>query len=106
MGKAVELLYFEGCPTYKTTLKDLEEMVKQEALDARIVLIRIESEEDAKKLRFLGSPTVRVDGVDVDQTARESSDFGLRCRIYRVDGRMLGSPSRETLGRALKGGPA
>ena len=52
-------------------MKDLEEMVKQEALDARIVLIRVESEEDAKKLRFLGSPTVRVDGVDVDQTARD-----------------------------------
>jgi hypothetical protein len=77
----VELLYFEGCPTYKTTLKHLEGMVKQEDLGARVALIRVESEEDAKKLRFLGSPTVRADGVDVDHTARESSDFGLRRRI-------------------------
>ncbi|MDG6909575.1 MAG: hypothetical protein JRN57_01605 [Nitrososphaerota archaeon] len=105
MSKTVELLYFEGCPTYKTTLKDLEEIVKQEALDARIDLIRVESEEDAKKLAFLGSPTVRVDGADVDQTARGSSDFGLGCRIYRAEGRILGTPSREVLRRALKGEP-
>lgn len=104
MGKRnVELLYFEGCPTYKTTLRDLEEIVKQGSLDAQITLIRVESDGDARRLQFLGSPTVRVDGVDIDPAARESKDFGLSCRVYRVDGRISGSPSKEMLKRALRG---
>lgn len=104
MSKArVELLYFDGCPNYKTTLRDLEEIVKQEGLDVRVTLVRVESEEEAKRLRFLGSPTVRVNGVDIEPGARESGEFGLGCRIYRVGGRMLGSPAREMLSIALKG---
>ncbi|MDG7008275.1 MAG: DUF2703 domain-containing protein [Nitrososphaerota archaeon] len=106
MSKTVELLCFERCPTYKTTLRDLEEIVNKEALDVRVVLTRVDSDDDAKRLRFLGSPTVRVDGVDIDQTARGSSHFGLRCRVYRVDGRALDTPSRELLRRALKEEPA
>ena len=99
---SVELLYFDGCPTYKTTLKDLEEVVKEEGLNAFVALIRVGSEEDAKRLRFLGSPTVRINGVDIEPAARESKEFGLSCRIYRIDGKILGSPSKETLSRALK----
>lgn len=100
--RSVELLYFDGCPTYKTTLRDLEELVKEEGLDASVTLVRVGSEEDAKRLRFLGSPTVRINGVDIEPATRESKDFGLCCRIYRVDGKILGSPSKETLSRALK----
>jgi hypothetical protein len=44
---------------------------------------RLETPEAAESERFLGSPTVRVNGVDVDPTAAERSDFGLKCRIYR-----------------------
>lgn len=99
----VELLYFDGCPTYKTTLRDLEEIVKQDGLDAEITLIRVGSEEDAARLAFLGSPTVRVNGADLEPEARGSKDFGLRCRIYRVEGRILGSPSKDALRKALRG---
>jgi hypothetical protein len=98
----VELLYFDGCPTYKTALRDIQEVISREGLDVQIKLIRVESEEDAKRLRFLGSPTIRVYGADIEPAAREAKDFGLRCRIYRVDGRILGSPSRGMLSRALK----
>ena len=87
------------------TLKDLSEIVEQEGLDARIDLVRVGSEEDAKKLRFLGSPTVRVDGTDIDVTAGQSSNFGLMCRVYRVDGRLVGSPSKEMLRQAMKAEP-
>lgn len=102
----VELLYFDGCPTYKTALRDLEEVVKEEALDVRVILTKVESEDDARRLRFLGSPTVRVNGADIEPAANESTGFGLRCRIYRVEGRLLGSPSRDMLRRALKGASA
>lgn len=100
----VELLYFDGCPTYKTALRDIREIVKQEGLDADVTLTRVESEEEARQLRFVGSPTVRVNGADVEPAAKESKDFGLRCRIYRVDGRILGSPSKNMLKSALTRG--
>jgi len=99
----VELLYFDGCPTYKKALKDIEELVKQIGTDAEITMVKVKSEEDAKRLRFLGSPTVRVNGVDVEPSARGSKDYGFRCRIYRVNGKILGSPSKEMLKQALEG---
>ncbi|MDG6920100.1 MAG: hypothetical protein JRN34_03465 [Nitrososphaerota archaeon] len=106
MARKVELMYFEGCPSYKTTLEDIQEVVEQEGLDVRIELVKVDSEKDAQRLRFPGSPTVRVDGVDVDVAARQPSDFGLVCRLYRAGGRLSGSPSREMLRRAIKGEPS
>jgi hypothetical protein len=68
-------------PTYRKTLKDLEEVVKQIRIHSEITLMKVESEEDAKRHRFLGSPTVRVNGADVEPLARGSADYGFRCRI-------------------------
>lgn len=98
----IELLYFEGCPTYMTTLKDLEALVKEEGIDSHMTLVKVESKKEAETLRFLGSPTVRVNGVDVEQPARTTNEYGLSCRIYRVAGKMLGSPPKEMLRQAIK----
>jgi hypothetical protein len=82
MSKAsIELLYLDGCPNHKMTLRDLDEIMRQEGLDGRVTLVRVESEDDAKRLRFSGSPTLRIKGTDIEQSARESEDFGIGCRI-------------------------
>lgn len=99
---SVEHRYFDGCPTYKTTLKDLEEVVQQIGIHPEITLVKVKSEEDAKRLRFLGSPTVRVNGADVEPLARGSENYGFRCRIYRVNGKILGSSPKEELEQALE----
>ena len=46
----------------------------------------------AERERFLGSPTVRIDGQDVDPGAAQRSDFGLKCRLYRSDAGTSGLP--------------
>jgi hypothetical protein len=62
----IELLYFEGCPHHVPLLERLRQLVAREAADADIVPRRVETDEDAQRLRFLGSPTVRVDGRDLE----------------------------------------
>jgi len=98
----IELLYFESCPTYRTALKDLESVISEEGVEARVTLTRVESEMDAARFQFLGSPTLRVNGVDVEQPARLAKQYRLTCRIYRVNGKMLRSPSREMLTDAIR----
>ncbi len=98
----IELLYFEGCPTYMTALKDLEEVLKEESIDTHITLVKVGSEKEAARLQFLGSPTIRVNGVDVEKPARTTKEYRLSCRIYRVNGKMLGAPPKEMIREAIR----
>jgi hypothetical protein len=95
----VELLYFDGCPSYERLLPRLSELAS--AAGAELVLRRVETLEDAEREQFLGSPTVRVDGRDVDPNAAQRTDFGLKCRLYRWDSRQAGAPPETWIARAL-----
>lgn len=77
----IELLYFDGCPSHERLLPIVERIAAESG--AQLELRRVETPQAAERERFLGSPTVRVDGADVDPTAAERQDFGLKCRIYR-----------------------
>ena len=72
------------------------------ALTADVNLVRVASEEDARRRRFLGSPTVRVGGRDVEPEAGERRDFGLKCRLYRTADGLTGLPSDEWILAALR----
>jgi len=62
----------------------------------------VETVEDAERERFLGSPTVRIDGSDVEPGAGERDDFGLKCRLYRSGGMTSGVPPREWVVAAIR----
>ncbi|HET6550788.1 MAG TPA: hypothetical protein VFG79_20160 [Solirubrobacter sp.] len=98
----VELLFWEGCPSYPEALALLRSVL---GADARIVVREIESDEQAVAERFPGSPTIRVDGRDLFPIDDPPS---LSCRIYRLaDGRFSPVPDpgelRAALARALSG---
>jgi hypothetical protein len=99
----VELLYFVGCPNHEAFLPHLRQLIVQARVGAQIELRRVESPEAAERERFLGSPTVRVDGRDVDPSARERDDYGLKCRLYRTDEGLVGIPPDEWVLAALIG---
>jgi hypothetical protein len=99
----VELLYFDGCPSYERLLPRLRELVAEMGTHVEVDLRRVESVADAERERFLGSPTVRVDGVDVDPGARDRDDFGLKCRLYRSGGDTSPLPPEEWIRAALAG---
>ena len=97
----VEVLYFDGCPNHEALVPHLEELLRVAQLPARIALRRIADDEAARRDRFLGSPTVRVDGRDVEPGAEERGDFGLKCRLYRVPSGLRGVPLDEWVLEAL-----
>jgi hypothetical protein len=79
---SVELLYFDGCPHFEALLEHLRKLLQSADAGDGIHLRRIPDERVARRERFLGSPTVRVDGRDVEPGASERRDFGLTCRLY------------------------
>jgi hypothetical protein len=98
---AVELLYFDGCPHYQALLRRLRELLLGVGAGDRLQLRRIPDEPTARRERFLGSPSVRVDGHDVEPGAAERSDFGLVCRLYPTADGLRSTPLDEWVLDAL-----
>lgn len=95
----VELLYWKGCPSYPEAQELLTEVLRGRA---EVELREVRTDEEAEALRFPGSPTVRIDGRDVDP-AGASQPPALACRVYHLaDGRVSPVPSREQLEEALR----
>lgn len=97
----VEFLYWEGCPSHPRALAELREAMSELGIDPEEVVVReVPSEAHAEQERFIGSPTIRVDGVDVHP--HHDEPVGLVCRVYRLrDGRFSPTPDPIDLREAL-----
>jgi hypothetical protein len=84
----------------------LRELLLQAGVEAAIEQRRVKSDADAQRMRFLGSPTLRVDSVDVDPSAGERGDFGMKCRLYPTAEGLRGAPRDEWVLAALRRGAA
>ena len=98
----IEVLYFDGCPNYEALLPRLREILARTGVSAEIDLRRIASYEAAQRERFLGSPTVRINGRDIEPDAERRTDYGLKCRLYRAPTGLSGQPEEELLQAALR----
>jgi hypothetical protein len=89
----VELLWWEGCPSHPDALADLRAALRAEGIAENALELRhVGSDDEAERLRFPGSPTIRVDGEDVVPPG-EGDPVGLACRVYRLrDGRFSPVP--------------
>jgi hypothetical protein len=99
----IELLYFDGCPNHEALLPRLREILAQAGISTEIELRKITGDDAAQRERFLGSPTVRVNGDDVEPDAELRTDYGMKCRLYRTAGGLSGQPPQEWLQAALGG---
>lgn len=102
----IELLYFDGCAGHEAFLPRLRELLAQAGVDALVEERRVESDADAHSERFLGSPTLRVDGVNVEPGDVDRTDFGLRCRLYRAGEVLQKAPRAEWVLGAVQRGDA
>jgi len=93
----ISILYFEGCPNHRPVVDMARRLVTEHGLDASIEEREVAPGEEAQ-LRFLGSPTVQVDGIDIEPAARERTDFAMSCRVYDSP---EGLPSEEMLLAAM-----
>jgi hypothetical protein len=97
----VELLYWEGCPSYPEALTLVEQVLAARGLDVPVEMCEVTTEDEAEVLRFPGSPTIRIDGRDVDP-AGAGSPPALACRIYRLSGGKVSPiPSRDQIEEAV-----
>ena len=101
MPRRIEVLVFDGCPSAEAAIARVHEAVHLARVAATVEVVRVDSEADAARLRFLGSPSVRVDGVDVDSGACERTDFGMQCRVYSSDGHFTATPPAAWIAAAL-----
>ena len=97
----VTFQYIDDCPSHEQALARLRKVLDEEGVSAKIDVIKIESEEQAKRLRFVGSPTILVNDFDIDP--QPIDQYGLACRAYHLeDGRISPLPSEEMIRRAIR----
>ena len=99
----VELLFFDSCPNYEALVPQLRALLSASgAAGTHIELVRVEDADTAQAKRFLGSPTVRIDGQDVEPGADDRRDFGLKCRLFATPDGLRGTPTDEWVLGALE----
>ena len=102
----VDVLYFGGCPTHEQARALVERVAAELGIGADVRLVHVDGVEEAERLRFLGSPTVRVDGRDVEPGADDRDDFAYSCRVYRSGDGLSGLPPEEWVRAALRSAAA
>jgi hypothetical protein len=96
----IELLYFDGCPTYKQAQQGLSRALLEKGIESQIRLRAVTTNEEAQRTQFPGSPTMRVDGRDLFP-ATENQAWGLGCRMYATPEGLRGTPTKALLREAL-----
>lgn len=97
----VEILFFDGCPNHDSARTVVERVALDLGVDVDLRLVDVVTPEDAERLRFLGSPTVRVNGKDVEPGAAERTNFAHSCRVYGTESGFAGQPDEEWVRDAL-----
>lgn len=96
----IRFFYFEDCPSHDEALRRLNQVLNEEAIHAEIEVVKVETDAQAQSLQFVGSPTILVNGEDIDPQL--SSQYGLACRAYRLeDGRISPLPSLSMIRKAV-----
>jgi hypothetical protein len=98
----IYIMFINGCPGISTVAKYIKEVIAEEAIDAKISMVLIETLENARKLHFTGSPTVRINGMDVETNSLDNKDYGLQSRQYYMNGKKYNIPSKSMIKDAVK----
>lgn len=99
----VDVLSFEGCPNRDGAIELVRQVTGELGIDADVRLVDVPCAAAAERERFLGSPTIRVDGRDIEPGADARSDFAFSCRVYRTESGLRDKPEEAWLRDALLG---
>jgi hypothetical protein len=97
----IEVLYVRDCPNYARALALVERVCADMGIDAELRSSLIGDQAAAQRARFPGSPTIRVDGRDVEPGSQPPSEISLACRLYRLEHRLAGQPAEQWVRDAL-----
>jgi hypothetical protein len=98
----IQFLYCDACPSHAAGLARLRAVLAAEGISAPVKIIRVATEAEAQALRFVGSPTILIDGHDIVPPAPDSP-YRLDCRVYHWDdGRISPLPAEPMIRAALR----
>lgn len=97
----IELLWFEDCPNHPAARALLNEVVDNLSPGSEVREIDASDPSIAEQVRFPGSPTIRIDGRDVQPGFEDPGDYAPRCRLYRTEQGLARIPAREWIETAL-----
>ena len=97
----IRVLYFDDCPSYHRALANVREVIAEQSVSADVEIVAVKSVERANAEQFLGSPTVQINGEDIEGPRSAGREPGLTCRVYADDGKLIGWPSKEMIRTAL-----
>jgi hypothetical protein len=100
-GPVVEVLYVEHCPNFPAALALVERVAAELGVQAEVRATMIGDQAAAERARFVGSPTVRVDGRDVDPEGELAGEYTLECRLYWHEHRLAGYLQERSVREAL-----
>jgi hypothetical protein len=98
----LELLYLPGCPNHGVTVDLVHSVLRAEGVPVEVDEVPIMNYAEASLQSFPGSPTIRVNGQDIESISSDRLAVGLACRTYLVEGRTQGVPPRSLLEQAIR----
>lgn len=98
----IEMFWFGGCPNHHAAADLLRQILEEYGVADEITSIEVSDIETGERVKFAGSPTIRIDGHDIDPTYEDSGDYTLRCRVYMTDTGLKGVPQRDWIQEAVK----
>jgi hypothetical protein len=97
----IELLWFDGCPNHESSRAAVARVLAARGLEpALIESIRVD-EATAVGVKFPGSPTIRVNGRDIEPHFRDPGTYALSCRVYVTSKGLSGQPETTWIERAI-----
>ena len=97
----IEIFYFADCPNSVPAFERVRAALESQHILAEVRMVEVYDQEEAAAYRFLGSPTIRVDGKDVEREARSRRDYGFMCRTYSTPSGKTGMPSMQMIMGAI-----
>lgn len=97
----IEFLWFEGCPNYAVARAMLMDVLARRGVDVRVRDIDASDPKVAERVRFPGSPTIRVNGVDVMPGFVDRGEYAPGCRVYYTAAGLRGVPERSWIEAAI-----
>jgi hypothetical protein len=97
----IELLWFAGCPSHHHARELLKGVLRDRGLPEHFADREVSDSKLAIALRFAGSPTIRVNGIDVEPEYEDMGDYSMRCRLYLTDAGLTSLPQEEWIREAL-----
>jgi hypothetical protein len=95
------VFYTEACPFWKEVVKTIENILGELKIEASVERVKVSSENEAKRLKFSGSPTVRINGVDIDPMFK-GTEGAIGCRVYTYQGKIYEYPPKDMIAEAIK----